>query len=867
MLSKLQSYSIVPSDLYVERDADRQIKSVVQTMSRPGYVLVARQMGKTNLLLHTKSVLEDDKNVYAYIDLTNMLCTCESECYDEIIDIITDTHESLFEDEISLIEQRRLVRNITTQREFTRDLRLLLKKVDRLIIILDEIEALLKLSFSDNVFSLIRSHFFQRNNYPDMNKLSYLLAGVTEPKNIIKNPDISPFNISQRIYVRDFTLEEYNIFLQKTGLNRCFNADILSRVYFWTCGQPRMTWDLCQYISEVKPTTIDGVDDIVNEFYLNSTDKAPVDTIRAIVSSDSELSDAIIQMKYSKNDTFSSDVKSKLFLAGIISHEINSVRFKNPIIEKSLPETWLLSLNDKSKKTKESIDKAQRLIFIDNNYVLSQTILETLLATGAEEDVLDQVNWLLGECYYRQYKLTEAVAAYNNVTKTSEFYCKSICMEAQCYRALGDYTSSLKFFDQLLALSMKGLLRCKALIGKATTYIDWGEKENWDKAESTLKTALNESKSIEDELTIQKNIYFQSARLYRKRGNKELAISMLDSALSYANYDEVPVLLYEKLRVSDSREKSLDVLKDLVPVIREYNRTPVMEDFDNPIAFSKYYAILIFAEIILNYPEYETEIFPKYKWFFDKKEDLYSTICATLSKNMNPLAKRFAKLVIQRNSEADWNFQDFQIVDAFAIWTERVEERKELLEISPLLLNYLNSRNEVFSIPPLLIRPIIYPLNEEVSKKNIGHIHSVVQTASKWFNVAPEDKVSEEYFILTSFYTSYVAFQKRQIKWFMDAACMYLSRVEIFISNITDDDHLDYSVTSLQRTISIVREMGAIIKSEKERLNPDVYNIEKLSRNAKIRGFDYIHQRMIDGKLKSFESDIKSGFFEIKQVL
>ena len=148
----LQSYPIVPPYLYVERDADRQIKQVIQSMTRPGYILVARQMGKTNLLMHTKDVLEDERNIFTYIDFTSTFFETEAECYDEIIDITLETHRDVFQHEAEIIEKRRNARGATTQREFTRDLRLLIGAVDKLVIILDEIDALVRMPFSDNVF-------------------------------------------------------------------------------------------------------------------------------------------------------------------------------------------------------------------------------------------------------------------------------------------------------------------------------------------------------------------------------------------------------------------------------------------------------------------------------------------------------------------------------------------------------------------------------------------------------------------------------------------------------------------------------------------------------------------------------------------
>ena len=52
---KLYSTAIIPNELYVHRDADRKLQEVILRMSKPAYISVARQMGKTNLLIQTVS--------------------------------------------------------------------------------------------------------------------------------------------------------------------------------------------------------------------------------------------------------------------------------------------------------------------------------------------------------------------------------------------------------------------------------------------------------------------------------------------------------------------------------------------------------------------------------------------------------------------------------------------------------------------------------------------------------------------------------------------------------------------------------------------------------------------------------------------
>ena len=455
----LQSYPIVPPYLYVERDADRQIKQVIQSMTRPGYILVARQMGKTNLLMHTKDVLEDERNIFTYIDFTSTFFETEAECYDEIIDITLETHRDVFQHEAEIIEKRRNARGATTQREFTRDLRLLIGAVDKLVIILDEIDALVRMPFSDNVFSLIRSHYFQRKNYPDMGKLSYLLSGVMEPKDIIKNPDISPFNIGQEIYVKDFTRVEFDSFLKKAGLAGRYNKDFYDQIFYWTCGHPRLTWDLCQIIEETGASTVRDIDEIVNKYYLTTCDKAPIDGIRKLVANDDDLRDMVLQLIYDMTDSLTADQRKKLYLGGIINFDAETVKFKNPILEKSLPLDWVKKQGNKEVDTQESIDRAERLVFIKKDYKSAQLVLETLYRTSEKDEKTDRILLLLGESLFRQYQNKKAISYLSMIENTSDLFPEAQFKTAQNLFASESFSDALTVYRECLKLKqVKGYI-------------------------------------------------------------------------------------------------------------------------------------------------------------------------------------------------------------------------------------------------------------------------------------------------------------------------------------------------------------------------------------------------------------------------
>jgi hypothetical protein len=115
-----------------------------------------------------------------------------------------------------------------------------------LLIILDEIDALTKTNYSDRIFSQIRSIYFTRVNFPELERLTYVLSGVVEPSEIIKDPKISPFNIGQKIFLNDFVYEEFIDFVGKAKLD--LKDELFRHIYKWTSGNPRITWDVCSEV-------------------------------------------------------------------------------------------------------------------------------------------------------------------------------------------------------------------------------------------------------------------------------------------------------------------------------------------------------------------------------------------------------------------------------------------------------------------------------------------------------------------------------------------------------------------------------------------------------------------------------------------
>ncbi|MCD5980663.1 AAA-like domain-containing protein [Pseudomonas quasicaspiana] len=338
----LRRSTIIPIELYVERAADRQLKSIVEDMGRPGYVLVARQMGKTNLLIHMKRTRVND--LVLYKDLSTQFDSPRS-FFRDIIDSLIESFSEFQGISSGLVAARS--NEVEPNIEYDRHLRLLLKSTDRkVIIVLDEIDSLVGSSFSDVVFAQIRSMYFSRINFPEYERLTYVLSGVAEPTDLIKNKNISPFNIGEKIYLEDFARAEFDGFAVKSNL--ALSEECLDRVYYWTKGNPRTTWDLC---SELEDLILQGdvvdelvIDEAVNKLYLRDFDRAPIDHIRTLVESDKVVRDAIASIRWGQAEFVDDKTKSRLYLAGITGTAGGVPVIKNKIIDESLSDSWIKSI-------------------------------------------------------------------------------------------------------------------------------------------------------------------------------------------------------------------------------------------------------------------------------------------------------------------------------------------------------------------------------------------------------------------------------------------------------------------------------------------------------------------------------------------
>ncbi|MGL5706311.1 MAG: AAA-like domain-containing protein [Tannerellaceae bacterium] len=589
MAKILRKYTTIPSHLYVKRYADKQIKQIIEEMDRPGYVLVARQMGKTNLLFNTKRELEDINTVISYIDLSNVFDN-ERECYRNIIDTIIDSKDDIFDVVAKEIEENRRNNERPPHKEYSQELRKLLKAHDgKIVIILDEIDALRSVPYSDKIFAQIRSNYFARTNYPEFEKLTYILSGVIEPTELIKDRNKSPFNIGEKIYLDDFTFEEHLEFVTKSKLN--ISDEITKEIYNWTNGNPRLTFDICSEIEDYLINNNDintkTVEDIISKRYLTTFDIAPIDHIRELVATNATIRKAIVNIRSNSNE-ISSEIKSKLYLFGIINSDFNNLSIKNKIIDLSLSDEWLKSVERQTKSLFEIGSEAiTKDIDIDKGIEYLKEYLNSDLNIPNAERQLS--NYYIGYGYHSQHKFKESNEYLLNLIiscdiSTDLHYRQKLFIGLN-FLALKEFVKAEEYLNEIIENYKNTQPYLNALLNLARGLLEKGFENNKERAKKLLFDIVNCADQIEvdnsDRLTLKEFrtlSYYYLAEISFIEKNIDEAIKLINAAYSIADIQYIPELLYLKYTMQHYKENEL--LNEIYNTISSNNLKFSKQSFD-----------------------------------------------------------------------------------------------------------------------------------------------------------------------------------------------------------------------------------------------------------------------------------------------
>ncbi len=244
--------TLQPNDpSYVTRPADHELLQKVQEGAFC-YVLTARQMGKSSLMIRAAQKLSEQGTRVALVDLTviGVEATADQWYLGLLTSIIRELKlavdvEGFWKKNSFLPAKQRFI-------DFLHDI--ILKEVkENIAIFIDEIDSALSIDFGDDFFAGIRAMYSARARDAEYKRLTFVLLGVATPNDLMKDPRIAQYNIGSQIVLQEFSSDD--AMPLRMGLERYFPGQgdrMLARIFYWTNGHPYLTQHLCQMATQVE---------------------------------------------------------------------------------------------------------------------------------------------------------------------------------------------------------------------------------------------------------------------------------------------------------------------------------------------------------------------------------------------------------------------------------------------------------------------------------------------------------------------------------------------------------------------------------------------------------------------------------------
>ncbi|HEY7426133.1 MAG TPA: AAA-like domain-containing protein [Gemmataceae bacterium] len=240
-----QTGAALPPDspVYIERACDREVVGKLEGMYYLT-IIEPRQQGKTSFVYR---LMQRNDFWFLYADLTTLNLDSEAGWRASLCQrlglqhIRTRAEHTLFppvgETWYDFLES--LARHVEGERR-------------RLVIVLDEIGA--SPSLAEPFFRALRAIYNERSIKPVFKRLTFILAGAYDPRDFIANSNFSPFNVAERLYLKDFMIDEVVRLVCKLDVPVDQRLPLAERIHFWTDGHPYLSQALCRYLAELSPS-------------------------------------------------------------------------------------------------------------------------------------------------------------------------------------------------------------------------------------------------------------------------------------------------------------------------------------------------------------------------------------------------------------------------------------------------------------------------------------------------------------------------------------------------------------------------------------------------------------------------------------
>ncbi|MEO2005478.1 MAG: AAA-like domain-containing protein, partial [Candidatus Poribacteria bacterium] len=335
---------------YVRRQADDDLYDAL-SRGEFCYILTSRQMGKSSLIVRTGARLAQDGVRVVTIDLTGIGQNLTPEQW--YSGLLLNVGERLdLEDELEDFWEAH--ERLSPVQRFVEALhRVVLQQIDgRVVVFLDEIDVAQSLPFSPNeFFAAIRHCYTRRAEDPDFERLSFCLAGVATPSDLIDDPLTTPFNIGTRIELTDFAEDEAGRLAAGFDREDAVGESLIRRVLHWTNGHPYLTQRMCQAVqADGAVQTAADVDRLCEELFFSERAREQEPNLQFVrnqmlwrdVDHAALLSiyGDVRNGKHVANDE-TNPLTAVLRLAGVVRVEAGALHVRNPIYAHVFDGAWV----------------------------------------------------------------------------------------------------------------------------------------------------------------------------------------------------------------------------------------------------------------------------------------------------------------------------------------------------------------------------------------------------------------------------------------------------------------------------------------------------------------------------------------------
>lgn len=336
--------------LYIPRKADDELLQLCRSGTF-AYVLSARQVGKSSLMVRAVERLAGDGVGSVIIDLSKMGVQLTAEAWYFGIVLTTSRRLKLDTNVLAWWNAHAHLGYVQRMIQFFEEV--VLEEISApVVIFVDEIDTTLSLPFTDDFYAAIRYIYNARSHIAAFERLSFVLIGVATPSDLISDSRRTPFNIGQRVEAAYFTEEEALPLATGFAFPNEAARQVLRWVLKWTSGHPYLTQRLCRVIADRHQTgwTEAAVDALVAETFFRekSEQDSNLRFVRDMLLRQGPDFRGILPV-YRKirlgprpiRDDEHSISKTQLKLSGIVTRHAGVLRLSNAIYATVFDRRWL----------------------------------------------------------------------------------------------------------------------------------------------------------------------------------------------------------------------------------------------------------------------------------------------------------------------------------------------------------------------------------------------------------------------------------------------------------------------------------------------------------------------------------------------